>query len=171
MFICVSTRRWARAARGRAGAAGAAGTAPPPPARAAAAPHARLRAWSGRRDFLARTLEEAQPASGWDACQAPQARAGEQPLARTAASGGCGAPTQVVWAQAEPRHPALARHVAGEVVPALSTAHGRAVLQAVFPWPPLTLEPATAWVLMPLVHRTRSTRSRLKSQGKPHDSS
>ena len=92
-------------------------------------------------------------------------------MALTAAALWCVAQTKWAWAPASPRDPARARPWAVEVLPALSTANVREVLQAVFPLPQLTLEQATALVLMPLVHRARSTRSRLKSQVKPHDSS
>lgn len=92
-------------------------------------------------------------------------------MALTAASLWFVAQTKLAWAQAYPRDPALARQLAGAGLPALSTANVRAVLQAAFPLPQLTLEQATDLVTMPLVHRARSTSSRLKSQVKPHDSS
>jgi len=75
------------------------------------------------------------------------------------------------WAQAYPRDPELARQLAVEVLPALSTANVRELLKAAFPLPQLTLEQATDLVTMHLVNRARSTSSRLKSQVKPHDSS
>jgi hypothetical protein len=56
-------------------------------------------------------------------------------------------------------------------LPALSTANVRELLKAVFPLPQLTLEQATELVILPLIHRARSTSSRLKSQVKPPDSS
>jgi hypothetical protein len=134
-------------------------------------PHARLSAWRCRRYVIERPCEEAQTASGGDACQAQKSRAGEPHLARTAAALWCVAQTKVAWTQAYPREPARARPWAVAVWPALSTANVRALWQAVLPLPQLTLEQATDLVLMPLVHRARSTSSRLKSQGKPHDSS
>jgi len=108
---------------------------------------------------------------GWDECQAQKDRAGEHHLALTAAAVWFVAQTKLAWAQASPRDPALARQLAVEVLPALSTANVREVLKAVLPLPQLTLEQATELVIMPLVNRARSTSSRLKSQAKPHDSS
>ena len=81
------------------------------------------------------------------------------------------AQTKLAWAQAYPRDPELARELAVEVLPALSTANVREVLKAVLPVPQLTIEQATALVITHLVNRARSTSSRLKSQMKPHDSS
>jgi len=135
------------------------------------APHERLIAWSCRRYFIERTCEDAKTEIGWDAFQAQKDRAGEHHLALTAASLWFVAQTKLAWAQASPRDPELARQLAVEVLPALSTANVREVLKAVFPLPQLTLEQATDLVIMHLVHRARSTSSRLKSQVKPHDSS
>jgi hypothetical protein len=81
------------------------------------------------------------------------------------------AQTKLAWAQAYPRAPELARELAVEVLPALSTANGRALLKAVWPVPQLTIEQATELVITHLVNRARSTSSHLKSQMKPHDSS
>jgi SRSO17 transposase len=134
-------------------------------------PPARLIAWSCRRDFTERTCEEAQTEIGGDEFQAQKYRAWEHHLALTAASLWFVAQTKLAWAQAYPRDPALARPLAVEIWPALSTANVRELLKAVFPLPQLTLEQATDLVIMPLVHRARSTSSRLKFQMKPHDSS
>jgi len=92
-------------------------------------------------------------------------------LALTAAALWFVAQTKLAWAQAYPRDPELARQLAVEVLPALSTANVREVLKAVLPLPQLTLEQATELVIIHLVNRARSTSSRLKSQAKPHDSS
>ena len=92
-------------------------------------------------------------------------------MALTAASLWFVAQTKLAWAQAYPRDPALARELAVEVLPALSTANVRELLKAVLPVPQLTLEQATDLVITHLVKRTRSTSSRLRSQMKPHDSS
>jgi len=64
------------------------------------APHERLIAWSGRRDFIARPFEDAKTEIGWDEFQAQKYRAGEHPLALTAASLWCGAQTTLAWAPA-----------------------------------------------------------------------
>ena len=135
------------------------------------APHARLIAWSCRRYFIERTFEEAKTEIGWDEFQAQKYRAWEHHLALTAASLWFVAQTKLAWAQAYPRDPDLARELAVEVLPALSTANVRELLKAVLPVPQLTLEQATDLVITHLVKRTRSTSSRLRSQMKPHDSS
>jgi SRSO17 transposase len=135
------------------------------------APHERLIAWSCRRYFIERTFEDAKTEIGWDAFQAQKYRAWEHHLALTAASLWFVAQTKLAWAQAYPRDPELARELAVAVLPALSTANVRELLKAVFPVPQLTLEQATDLVITHLVHRARSTSSRLKSQMKPHDSS
>ena len=134
-------------------------------------PHERLIAWSCRRYCIERTFEDAKTAIGWDAFQAQKYRAWEHHLALTAAALWFVAQTKLAWAQAYPRDPELARELAVEVLPALSTANVREVLKAVLPVPQLTLEQATDLVITHLVHRARSTSSRLKSQMKPHDSS
>lgn len=135
------------------------------------APHERLSAWSCRRYFIERTFEDAKTASGWDEFQAQKYRAGEHHLALTAASLWFVAQTTLAWTQDSPRDPDLARELAVEVLPALSTANVRELLKAVLPVPQLTLAQATDLVITHLVNRTRSTSSRLKSQMKPHDSS
>ena len=134
-------------------------------------PHERLIAWSCRRYFIERTFEDAKTAIGWDEFQAQKYRAGEHHLALTAASLWFVAQTKLAWAQAYPRDPDLARALAVEVLPALSTANVRELLKAVLPVPQLTLEQATDLVITHLVKRTRSTSSRLMSQMKPYDSS
>ena len=134
-------------------------------------PHERLIAWSCRRYFIERTFEDAKTEIGWDEFQAQKYRAGEHHLALTAASLWFVAQTKLAWAQAYPHDPELARQLAVEVLPALSTANVRELLKAAFPLPQLTLEQATDLVIMHLVNRARSTSSRLKSQVKPHDSS
>ena len=135
------------------------------------APPARLIAWSCRRYFIERTFEDAKTEIGWDEFQAQKYRAWEHHLALTAASLWFVAQTKLAWAQAYPRDPELARELAVEVLPALSTANVREVLKAVLPVPQLTIEQATELVITHLVNRARSTSSRLKSQMKPHDSS
>jgi hypothetical protein len=81
------------------------------------------------------------------------------------------AQTKLEWAQAYARDPDLAHQLEVEVLPALSTANVRELLKAVLPVPQLTPQQATELVITHLVNRTRSTRSRLRCQVKPHDSS
>jgi SRSO17 transposase len=134
-------------------------------------PQTCLIAWSCRRSCTERPFEDAKPEIGWDACQAQNYRAWEHPLALTAAALWCVAQTKWVWAQMYIRDPALAHQLEVEVLPALSTANVREVLKAVLPLPHLTPAEAMALVITHLIHRARSTSSRLKSQAQPQDSS
>jgi hypothetical protein len=134
-------------------------------------PQAWLIAWSCRRYFTERTFEDAKTEIGWDAFQAQKYRAWEHHLALTAAALWFVAQTKFVWAQMSPRDPALAHQLAVEVLPALSTANVRELLKAVLPLPQLTPAEAIDLGITPLIHRARSTSSRLKSQVKPQDSS
>jgi SRSO17 transposase len=134
-------------------------------------PQAWLIAWSCRRYFTERTFEDAKTAIGWDEFQAQKYRAWEHHLALTAAALWFVTQTKLVWAQMYARDPALAHQLEVEVLPALSTANVRELLKAVLPLPQLTVEEAMDLVITHLIHRARSTSSRLKSQVKPQDSS
>ena len=134
-------------------------------------PQACLIAWSCRRYFTERTFEDAKTEIGWDEFQAQKYRAWEHHLALTAAALWFVAQTKLVWAQAYARDPDLARQLEVEVLPALSTANVRELLKAVLPLPQLTPAEAMDLVITHLIHRARSTSSRLKSQVKPQDSS
>jgi SRSO17 transposase len=134
-------------------------------------PQACLIAWSCRRYFTERTFEDAKTEIGWDEFQAQKYRAWEHHLALTAAALWFVAQTKLVWAQMSPRDPALAHQLEVEILPALSTANVRELLKAVLPLPQLTPAEAIDLVITHLIHRARSTSSRLKSQVKPQDSS
>ena len=92
-------------------------------------------------------------------------------MALTAAALWFVAQTKFEWAQSYARDPALVHQLPVEVLPALSTANVRELLKAVLPLPQLTPTEAMDLVITHLIHRARSTRSRLKSQVKPQDSS
>jgi SRSO17 transposase len=134
-------------------------------------PQAWLIAGSCRRYFTERTFEDAKTEIGWDEFQAQKYRAWEHHLALTAAALWFVAQTKLVWAQSYARDPALAHQLEVEVLPALSTANVRELLKAVLPLPQLTPTEAMDLVITHLIHRARSTSSRLKSQVKPQDSS
>jgi SRSO17 transposase len=134
-------------------------------------PQACLIAGSCRRYFTERTFEDAKTEIGWDEFQAQKYRAWEHHLALTAAALWCVAQTKLVWAQMYTRDPALAHQLEVEVLPALSTANVRELLKAVLPLPQLTPAEAMDLVITHLIHRARSTSSRLKSQVKQQDSS
>jgi len=133
------------------------------------APH--LMAGSCQRSCTERTFEDAKTEMGWDECQAQKYRAWEHHWALTGLALWFVAQTKLAWAQAYARDPDLARQWEVEVLPALSTANVREWLKAVLPVPQLTPQQATELVITPLVHRARSTSSRLRCQEKPHDSS
>jgi len=134
-------------------------------------PQACLIAWSCRRSCTERTFQDAKTESGWDEFQAQKYRAWEHPLALPAAALWFVAQTTLVWVQMYARDPALAHQLEVEVLPALSTANVRELLKAVLPLPQLTPAEAMDLVITHLIHRARSTSSRLKSQVKPQDSS
>src|SRR5215472_3616421 len=134
-------------------------------------PQTCLIAWSCRRYFTERTFEDAKTEIGWDEFQAQKYRAWEHHLALTAAALWFVAQTKLVWAQMYTRDPTLAHQLEVEVLPALSTANVRELLKAVLPLPQLTPAEAMDLVITHLIHRARSTSSRLKSQEKPQDSS
>ena len=75
------------------------------------------------------------------------------------------AQTKSEWRQTYTRDPELARRLAVEVLPALSTANVRELLKAVLPLPVFTPEQAMQRVIAQLVQRTRSTASRAKAHG------
>jgi SRSO17 transposase len=134
-------------------------------------PQACLIAWSCRRYFTERTFEDAKTEIGWDEFQAQKYRAWEHHLALTAAALWFVAQTKFEWVQMYARDPELAHQLQVEVLPALSTANVRELLKAVLPLPQLTPAEAMDLVITHLIHRARSTSSRLKSQEKPQDSS
>ena len=128
-------------------------------------------AWSCQRSFTERTCEDAKTEIGWDEFQAQKYRAWEHHVALTGLAVWFVAQTKLAWAQAYARDPALARQLEVEVLPALSTANVRELLKAVLPLRQLTPAEAMDLVITHLIHRARSTSSRLKSQAKPQDSS
>jgi len=74
------------------------------------------------------------------------------------------AQTKLEWANTYPRDPNLLHQLEVKVLPALSVANVRQMLQAVLPLKQLSPKQATALVIKHLVNRSLSTRSRLKAQ-------
>jgi hypothetical protein len=72
------------------------------------------------------------------------------------------AQTKLDWAKTSARDPELARVFEVEVLPALSMANVRMLLQAVLPLPQLTPQQATDLGIEQLINWTRSRKSRLK---------
>lgn len=127
--------------------------------------------WSCRRYFCERTIEDAKTDMGWDEFQAQKYLAWEHHLALTALALWFVAHIKLEWARKYQGDPELLEQLEVEVLPALSTANVRELLKAVVPLPQLTPEQATERVITHLLHRARSTSSRLKSQRGFYDSS
>lgn len=119
-----------------------------------------LRCWTER------TFEDAKSDLGWDEFQAQKYRAWEHHLALTALALWFVAQTKLEWRQTYARDPDLARQLEVEVLPGLSTANVRELLQATLPLPQLTPDQATQLVITRLVHRARSTASRKRKAQK-----
>jgi len=119
---------------------------------------------SCQRYFVERAYQDAKSELGWDDFQARKYRAWEHHMALTAAALWFVAGVKLEWQQTYARDPELARQLELEVLPALSTANVRDLLQAALPLPQLTPDQARELVATHLVHRARATRSRLKRQ-------
>jgi SRSO17 transposase len=118
------------------------------------------------RYFVERVIQDAKDEQGWDEFRAQKYLAWEHHTALTACALWFIAKTKLSWATECQRDPALAQQLEVEVLPALSTANVRAMLRAVMPLPQLSLEEAQAQVVKHLVHRSRSTASRLRHHRK-----
>jgi SRSO17 transposase len=122
------------------------------------------------RYFTERTYQDAKSELGWADLQARKYRAWEHHTALTAAATWFVAGVKLEWRAAYARDPQLARQLELEILPALSTANVRELLQAVLPVPHLTPQQARDVVATHLVNRARSTASRLKTQRFHEDS-
>ena len=121
--------------------------------------------------FTERAFQDAKSELGWDDFQARKYRAWEHEVALTAVTLWFIARVKLKWAQSHARDPALTRQLAVEVLPALSAANVRELMQAVLPVPQLTREQARQLVASHLVKRARYTASRLRTQYDHQDSS
>ena len=122
------------------------------------------------RYFTERTYQDAKSELGWADLQARKYRAWEHHTALTAAATWFVAGVKLEWRDAYARDPHLAQQFELEVLPALSTANVRDMLQAVLPVPQLTPQQAREVVATHLVNRARSTASRLRTQRFHEDS-
>jgi len=132
-------------------------------------PLVQLALWRAQRYFAERIFQDASSEAGWDELVARKYRAWMHHTALTALALWFVAETKLDWAQAHPRDPQLAAQLEVEVLPALSVANVREMLQAVLPLKQLSPEQATRLVVKHLVHRSRSTSSRLKAQRRIRD--
>lgn len=118
------------------------------------------------RHFVERANQEAKSETGWDEFQAQKYRAWEHQLAMTILATWFIAQTKHEWALTYRRDPELAQQLELDMLPALSVANVRELLQATMPLPQLSPEQATRLVVKHLVNRSRSTQSRLRAQRK-----
>jgi SRSO17 transposase len=119
---------------------------------------------SCQRHFVERVLEDAKSELGWDDFCAQKYLAWEHHTALTAAALWFIAQLKLDWKQRFQRDPQLNKVFKLEVLPALSTANVRELLQAMLPLPKLGAKEARQLVAKHLFHRSRSTSSRLKKQ-------
>jgi SRSO17 transposase len=116
------------------------------------------------RHFVERSNQDAKSETGWDELQAQKYRAWEHHLAMTIMATWFIAQTKYDWAQTYARDPQLARELELKALPALSVSNVRELLQATMPLPQLSPDQATQLVVKHLVNRSRSSRTRHKSQ-------
>lgn len=117
-----------------------------------------------QRYFVERSIQDAKSEAGWNELQARKYRGWEHHLALVILSVWFLALTRWVWAQQYARDPTLLRQFTLDVLPSLSLANIRLLLQAAMPLPQLSPEEAVALVATHLVNRARSRKSRLQSQ-------
>jgi SRSO17 transposase len=135
-----------------------------------AAPETPLATMAYRRSlryFIERSNQDAKSELGWDEFQAVKFRAWEHQLAFTILASWFLAETRLDWSAQFQRDPALLHEYATDVLPALSVANLRTLLQAAMPLPQFSIEQALALVVDHLDNRTRSRRSRLRSRPDP----
>jgi SRSO17 transposase len=123
------------------------------------------------RHFVERSIQDAKSEIGWDELQAQKYRAWEHHLAMTILASWFIAQTKLEWASKYDRDPQLKQDLGLEALPALSVANVRELLIASMPLPELSPDQATQLVVKHLVNRSRSTRSRHRSQHKKQDES
>ena len=127
-------------------------------------PFERLVGWKCARYGIECANQEAKSDIGWDDLQAQKYGAWEHHLALTILATWFIAQTRLDWATQYARDPGLAQQLELGHLPALSVANVRELLQAVLPLQQLSPEQAIQVVVQHLVHRSRSTASRRRSQ-------
>ena len=119
---------------------------------------------SSQRHFVERVIEDGKFELGWDDFCARKYLAWEHHVALTAAALWFIAQVKLGWKESYQRDPRLKKIFQLEVLPALSMANVRDLLQAALPLPRLGPAQARTLVAKHLVNRARSTSSRLKKQ-------
>lgn len=125
---------------------------------------AQLATWRCERYFAERTFQDAKSEAGWDELVARKYRAWLHHTALDALALWFVAETRLDWAHAHPRDPELVHQLEVEVLPALSMANVRELLQAALPLKQLSPKQAARLVVKHLVQRSRATSCRLKAQ-------
>jgi SRSO17 transposase len=119
---------------------------------------------SCQRHWVERVIEDGKSELGWDDFCARKYLAWEHHVALTAAALWFIAGVKLKWKERYHRDPRLKKVFELSVLPALSTANVRDLLQAALPLPHLGVAAARELVAKHLVNRARSTTSRLKKQ-------
>jgi SRSO17 transposase len=117
-----------------------------------------------QRYFIERDNQNAKSEYGWHEFQATGLLAWEHQLALTILAAWFIAEIKLDWANEHERDPALLEEYEIDILPALSVANVREMLCATMPLPQLTPIQAAELVIEHLDNRTRSRKSRLKSQ-------
>lgn len=131
-------------------------------------PLSQLAQWRCQRYFAERTFQDAKSEGGWDELVARKYRAWIHHTALDALALWFVAETKLDWAKQYPRDPELVHQMEVAMLPALSMANVREMLQAVLPLNQLSPQQAIDLVIKHLVNRSRSTSSRLKAQQRNH---
>jgi SRSO17 transposase len=125
-------------------------------------------AWrKSHRYFIERSNQDAKSELGWDEFQAIKYQAWEHQLALTILASWFVAETRLDWMSRFAQDPALLAKYEVEVLPLLSVSNVREMLPAAMPLPQLSSQDAAALVVEHLVNRTRSRKSRLRTQHRP----
>jgi SRSO17 transposase len=122
-------------------------------------------AWrKSHRYFIERSNQDAKSELGWDEFQAIKYQAWEHQLALTILASWFVAETRLDWMRRFAQDPALLVKYEVEVLPLLSVGNVLELLRAAMPLNQLSPQDATALVAEHLSNRTRSRKSRLRSQ-------
>ena len=123
-----------------------------------------LAIWKSQRYFVERIFEDMKSEIGWDELEARKYRAWMHLVAVSAMALWFIAEIKLDWAKKYPRDPELIHELEVNVLPLLSVANIREMLQAVLPLKQFSVEESIGVVVNHLVNRSRSMRSRLKKQ-------
>lgn len=114
------------------------------------------------RYLIERSNEDAKDEFGWDEFQTRKYSAWYHQLAFTILASWFVAESRLDWLQRYAQDPELLAQYEVDVLPKLSVANVRTLLQSAMPLPTLSTEEAAELVVENLVNRTRSRKSRLR---------